>query len=109
MISSAGGSIIPRIRAIQVLVLHREDTRYRYVRPFQWATIKHKKGALDAKRGKIAAPSYREISMAAKSGGDPDMNPRLRTRSSRLKSETCGRQHQARHPARHRRTAGPDL
>jgi YebC/PmpR family DNA-binding regulatory protein len=44
----------------------------------KWATIKHKKGALDAKRGKIFTRLIREISMAAKSGGDPDKNPRLR-------------------------------
>src|SRR5919205_871141 len=45
----------------------------------KWATIKHKKGALDAKRGKIFTRLIKEISMAAKSGGDPDKNPRLRT------------------------------
>ena len=44
----------------------------------KWGTIKHKKGALDAKRGKIFTRLIREISMAAKSGGDPDKNPRLR-------------------------------
>jgi YebC/PmpR family DNA-binding regulatory protein len=44
----------------------------------KWATIKHKKGALDAKRGKIFTRLIREICMAAKSGGDPDKNPRLR-------------------------------
>lgn len=44
----------------------------------KWATIKHKKGALDAKRGKIFTRLIREIAMAAKSGGDPDKNPRLR-------------------------------
>ncbi|MBZ5646849.1 MAG: YebC/PmpR family DNA-binding transcriptional regulator [Acidobacteriia bacterium] len=44
----------------------------------KWATIKHKKGALDAKRGKIFTRLIKEISMAAKSGGDPDKNPRLR-------------------------------
>ena len=44
----------------------------------KWATIKHKKGALDAKRGKIFTRLIKEIAMAAKSGGDPDMNPRLR-------------------------------
>jgi YebC/PmpR family DNA-binding regulatory protein len=44
----------------------------------KWATIKHKKGALDAKRGKIFTRLIREITMAAKSGGDPDKNPRLR-------------------------------
>jgi len=44
----------------------------------KWATIKHKKGALDAKRGKIFTRLIKEITMAAKSGGDPDKNPRLR-------------------------------
>src|ERR1700741_5013082 len=43
----------------------------------KWATIKHKKGALDAKRGKIFTRLIKEISMAAKSGGGPDKNPRL--------------------------------
>ena len=46
----------------------------------KWATIKHKKGALDAKRGKIFTRLIKEISIAAKNGGgDPDTNPRLRT------------------------------
>ena len=46
----------------------------------KWATIKHKKGALDAKRGKIFTRLIKEIAMAAKSGGgDVDGNPRLRT------------------------------
>ena len=45
----------------------------------KWATIKHKKGALDAKRGKIFTRLIKEISIAAKNGGgDPDSNPRLR-------------------------------
>ena len=43
------------------------------------AAIKHKKAATDAKRGKIFAPSTKEIQIAARSGGDPDGNPRLRT------------------------------
>ena len=45
----------------------------------KWATIKHKKGALDAKRGKIFTRCIKEIMIAARSGGDPSMNPRLRT------------------------------
>jgi YebC/PmpR family DNA-binding regulatory protein len=45
----------------------------------KWATIKHKKGALDAKRGKIFTRVIKEITIAARSGGDPDGNPRLRT------------------------------
>src|SRR5450631_2409521 len=46
----------------------------------KWATIKHKKGALDAKRGKIFTRVIKEIMIAARGGGgDPDGNPRLRT------------------------------
>jgi len=45
----------------------------------KWATIKHKKAALDAKRGKLFTRIIKEISIAARSGGDPDANPRLRT------------------------------
>ena len=45
----------------------------------KWATIKHKKGALDAKRGKIFTRIIKEIMIAARNGGDPDANPRLRT------------------------------
>jgi YebC/PmpR family DNA-binding regulatory protein len=53
----------------------------------KWATIKHKKGALDAKRGKIFTRLIREITMAAKSGGDPDKNPRLRGAITAAKAE----------------------
>jgi YebC/PmpR family DNA-binding regulatory protein len=54
----------------------------------KWATIKHKKGALDAKRGKIFTRLIKEISMAAKGGGgDPDSNPRLRTAILAAKAE----------------------
>jgi len=53
----------------------------------KWATIKHKKGALDAKRGKIFTRLIREITMAARSGGDPDKNPRLRKAISDAKAE----------------------
>lgn len=46
----------------------------------KWSTIKRKKGALDAKRGKIFTKLIKEITVAAKlGGGDPDGNPRLRT------------------------------
>jgi YebC/PmpR family DNA-binding regulatory protein len=45
----------------------------------KWATIKHKKAATDAKRGKIFTRLIKEITIAARSGGDPDGNPRLRT------------------------------
>ena len=53
----------------------------------KWATIKHKKGALDAKRGKIFTRLIREITMAARSGGDPDKNPRLRKAIADAKAE----------------------
>src|SRR2546423_5297533 len=54
----------------------------------KWATIKHKKGALDAKRGKIFTRLIKEIAMAAKqSGGDADTNPRLRTAIAAAKAE----------------------
>jgi YebC/PmpR family DNA-binding regulatory protein len=46
----------------------------------KWATIKHKKAATDAKRGKAFTRIIKEIMIAARSGGgDPDSNPRLRT------------------------------
>jgi YebC/PmpR family DNA-binding regulatory protein len=45
----------------------------------KWATIKHKKGALDAKRGKLFTKLIKEITVAARmGGGDPGGNPRLR-------------------------------
>lgn len=46
----------------------------------KWASIKHKKGATDAKRGKLFTKIIKEITVAARmGGGDPDANPRLRT------------------------------
>jgi YebC/PmpR family DNA-binding regulatory protein len=45
----------------------------------KWATIKHKKAALDSKRGKVFTRLIKEIAIAARNGGDPDANPRLRT------------------------------
>ena len=45
----------------------------------KWATIKHKKAATDAKRGNIFTRLIKEVTIAARQGGDPDMNPRLRT------------------------------
>src|SRR5713226_7904252 len=54
----------------------------------KWATIKHKKGALDAKRGKIFTKLIKEISVAARiGGGDVDSNPRLRTAIQAAKAE----------------------
>lgn len=46
----------------------------------KWATIKHKKGAADAKRGKLFAKLIKQVEVAARNGGgDPDSNPTLRT------------------------------
>jgi len=46
----------------------------------KWSTIKHKKGRVDAKRGKLFTKIIREITVSAReSGGDPDGNPRLRS------------------------------
>ncbi len=46
----------------------------------KWHSIKHKKGAADAKRGKVFTRIIKELTVAARhGGGDPDMNPRLRT------------------------------
>jgi YebC/PmpR family DNA-binding regulatory protein len=54
----------------------------------KWATIKHKKGAADAKRGKVFTRLIKEITVAAKQGGgDPDGNPRLRTAILAAKAE----------------------
>lgn len=53
----------------------------------KWSSIKHKKGAADAKRGKIFTKIIREISVAARfGGGDPEGNPRLRTAIATAKS-----------------------
>jgi YebC/PmpR family DNA-binding regulatory protein len=53
----------------------------------KWATIKHTKGALDAKRGKIFTRLLKEIAVAAKGGGNPDSNARLRTAVLAAKAE----------------------
>lgn len=53
----------------------------------KWHSIKHKKGAADAKRGKIFTRVIKELTVAARDGGgDPDMNPRLRTVIAEAKS-----------------------
>ena len=53
----------------------------------KWHTIKHKKGAADAKRGKVFTRIIKELSVAARGGGgDPDTNPRLRTIIAEAKS-----------------------
>jgi YebC/PmpR family DNA-binding regulatory protein len=52
----------------------------------KWANIKHRKGAQDAKRGKVFTKLIKEITVAAKiGGGDPDANPRLRTAVDKAK------------------------
>ena len=54
----------------------------------KWATIKHKKGAADARRGKVFTKLIKEITVAARiSGGDADSNPRLRTAVAAAKAE----------------------
>ena len=54
----------------------------------KWSTIKHKKGATDAKRGKLFTKLIKEITVAARSGGgDPNANPRLRTAMIAAKAE----------------------
>lgn len=63
----------------------------------KWAKVKHFKGAIDAKRGKIFAKLAKEISISAKlAGPDPDMNPRLRmallkSRSANMPNENIER------------------
>ena len=53
----------------------------------KWATIKHKKGAADASRGKLFAKLIRQVEVAAREGGaDPDMNPTLRTMYQKARS-----------------------
>jgi YebC/PmpR family DNA-binding regulatory protein len=55
----------------------------------KWSTIKRKKGAIDAKRGKIFTRLIKEITVAARTGGggDPDGNPRLRSAINAAKAE----------------------
>ena len=54
----------------------------------KWSSIKHKKGAADAKRGKTFTKLIKEITVAARmGGGDPDGNPRLRTAILAAKAE----------------------
>lgn len=54
----------------------------------KWANIKHRKGAVDAKRGKIFTRLIKEITVAARmGGGDPDGNPRLRSAIATARSE----------------------
>ena len=54
----------------------------------KWSTIKRKKGAADAKRGQIFTRLIKEITVSAREGGgDPDMNPRLRTAVDNAKAQ----------------------
>ena len=55
----------------------------------KWSSIKHKKGAADAKRGKIFTKLIKEITVAARMGnsGDPDANPRLRSAITAARAE----------------------
>ena len=53
----------------------------------KWSTIKHKKAALDAKRGKVFTRVIKELTVAARAGGgDPDGNPRLRSAIAEAKA-----------------------
>jgi YebC/PmpR family DNA-binding regulatory protein len=58
----------------------------------KWSTIKHKKAATDAKRGKIYTRIVKEIILAAKSNGDPETNPRLRTAINTAKQNNMPRE-----------------
>jgi YebC/PmpR family DNA-binding regulatory protein len=59
----------------------------------KWHSIKHKKGAADAKRGKIFTRLIKELTVAARAGGgDPDMNPRLRTIVAEAKANNMPRE-----------------
>ena len=73
----------------------------------KWSTIKHKKGKLDAKRGKLFTKIIRELTTAAREGGgDADCNPRLRTAIAGRQGGQHARRHAAEgDPARHRRAA----
>ncbi len=63
----------------------------------KWSTIKRKKGANDAKRGKIFTRLIKEITVAARSGGgDPDGNPRLRSAMATAKAENMPKDNIAR-------------
>lgn len=54
----------------------------------KWSSIKHKKAAVDAKRGKMFTKLIKEITVAAREGGgDPDTNPRLRTAVANAKAQ----------------------
>ena len=69
----------------------------------KWATIKRKKAATDAKRGKIFTKLIREITVAARDGGgDPNFNPRLRLAVDNAKAGQYARgQHHPSHQEGH--------
>ena len=55
----------------------------------RWSTIKHKKGAADAKRGRVWTKLIKEVTVAARmGGGDPNGNPRLRAAVTAAKAES---------------------
>ena len=72
----------------------------------KWANIRFRKGAQDAKRGKLFTKLIREITVAARDGGgDPAANPRLRAaidkaRGQSMPKDNIDRAHQARHGRR---------
>src|SRR5205085_12291048 len=73
-----GGFAVPVTYSFDILE-SQEELRFPMSGHSKWATIKHKKAALDAKRGKLFTRLIKEIMIAARSGGDPEGNPRLRT------------------------------
>ena len=77
----------------------------------KWSTIKHKKGAADAKRGRFFTKLIKEITMAARlGGGAPESNPRLRKAIDDAKAVNMPADNIKRaHPARHGRAARRQL
>src|SRR5207247_1855263 len=90
----AGNAIgAAQIEASRVILDLGYSTKFVYPREVgmsghsKWSTIKHKKGALDAKRGRIFTKIIKEITVAAKlGGGNPDGNPRLRAAVAEAKA-----------------------
>ena len=63
----------------------------------KWASIRHKKGAVDAKRGKVFSKLIKEITVAARlGGGDPEGNPRLRVAIQAAKAQNMPKDNIAR-------------